>query len=646
MRTLPRCLVGITFLCSSAALGDENPPAEDIPIEITVPTIWGQDVKPFEGVAGRNVVTGDTLDRSVRPTLGESLEREAGVHATSYSPGSSRPVIRGYDGPRVRVLQNGVGTLDASTTSPDHAVAVEPLLADRIEVLRGGGALRYGTSAIGGVVNIRDGRIPSDIPNGGTSFAFRSGYGSNADERNVAGGLRLGAGHFAVHAEGFLRETHDLHLSGDAIENTDVEDNRGGSIGGSFIWENGHVGASFSGIESNYGLGGDEDIRIDLDQERFDVAGELRGDFGLFQSVNFSGAFGDYEHTELEGADVGTVFENREFEGRVELRHRHIGNLEGVWGVQWNEREFEAIGEEAFVPKTDTRQWALFAVEQYALGRHFALEASGRFEYTDHDPESEGSQSFSTLSALVGASYRPLPGYVFGINLGRTERTPSVEELFSNGPHLATSGFEIGDASLDPEVGWSIDVSAKKDAGRLRGALNLFYTRFDDFIFQELTGDIEDELPVRRYVQRDANIYGAELELLLEAFQTRYVLGLLDFHWDYVRAGERGGGSLPRIAPMRVRIGAEARNPWVEGRVEFVHVFAQDRTAALETRTTDYSLINASLTFRPVPHRHDLRIILQGRNLSDQRARNHISFLKDEIPLPGRDIRVLVAFDY
>ncbi|NNL87276.1 MAG: TonB-dependent receptor, partial [Myxococcales bacterium] len=626
--------------------GEDDPQTSDVPIEISVPTVWGHEVKRFEGVTGTNVLAGDSLDRSVRPTLGETLEREAGVHSTSYSPGASRPVIRGYDGPRVRVLQNGVGTLDASTASPDHSVAVEPLLADRIEVLRGGGALRYGTSAIGGVVNIRDGRIPSDVPRGGASAAFRSGYGSNADERNLAGALRLGTGHFAFQGEGFLRETHNLELSGDDIPNTDVKDNRGGSLGGSFIWEGGHVGVAVSGIESNYGLGGDDDVRIDLDQERFDIAGELRGDFGFFRSLSFNGAYGDYEHTELEGAEAGTVFKNNEFEGRAELRHRHIGNLEGVWGVQWNDREFEAIGEEAFVPKTDTQQWALFAVEQYALGRHVALEASGRFEHTDHDPRTGGSESFSTLSALVGASYRPLPGYVFGINLGRTERPPSVEELFSNGPHLATRGFEVGNSDLDPEVAWSVDASVKKDVGRLRGGINLFYTRFDDFIFQEFTGDIEDDLPVRRYIQRDASFYGAELELLLRAFESKHVQGLLDVHWDYVRASERGGGSLPRIAPMRLRIGAEARNPWAEGRVELVHVFAQDRTAAFETRTSDYSLINASLTFRPVPNRHDLRIVVQGRNLSDQRARNHISFLKDDIPLSGRDIRVLVAFDY
>ncbi len=638
--------------------------------EIVV-TISGHEKSRFDVIHGTNVLDGDDLRRQLEAGIGDTLSRQTGVSSTGFAPGASRPVIRGLGGPRVRVLQNGVGTVDASTTSEDHAVASEPLLAERIEVLRGAGTLRYGSSAVGGVVNVIDGRVPSRVPENGMEAVVEGGYGSAADERRAAGAANaavpLGPGHLVIHGDGFIRRTHDLEVPGGRVENSAVE-SHGGSGGLSFVGDDGFLGVSFSRGETVYGvpLGEEEDeeghheeeehgdeehghenVQIDGRQNRFDLASELRRDFGPFAAVAGRAVWADYQHTELEGGERGTVFENRGLEGRLELIQQPFGALDGVVGFQFLTRDFEAIGEEAFVPQTDTLQWGLFAVEELHLDP-FTIEGGLRLERTEYDPSRGfGDASFTGVSASLGAAWEPTEEWILGASLSRTERAPSVEELFSDGPHLATGGFEIGDADLDEEVAWSLELTTRRRLGRLTGGLNLFYTRFEDFIFQQEAGGIEDGLPIRLYVQRDAMFHGAELDIAYELFETDAWTGILDLGADYVRGREHNGSDLPRIPPIRVRVGAEARSTWVDGRIEVLWVDDQSRVADGEAPTDDHTLLNASLSFRPMPEkRPDLSILLQGRNLTDEKARNHVSFLKDQLPLAGRDVRVSVRLAF
>lgn len=664
----------------------ENGAAEaETRAEETLVTVWGERARRFDVTEGTTVLEGDRFERDLSTTLGQTLEREAGVHNSSFGPGAGRPVIRGFDGNRIRVLQNEIGTLDASASSPDHNVAVEPLQADRVEVVRGAGTLRYGSSAIGGVINVIDGRIPQTLPDDGLDLTLRSGYGSNADERFFGGSVTTGFGRFALHGDGFLRSTDDMKINGlnlssrrrDQLESagepvdafrhvvpgTDIDENRGGSAGASYLWESGFVGASYSRLRNNYGIlesiGGETGVRIDLEQNRFDLAGEWERDLLVFERVSFRGAYGDYHHDELENGEVGTTFESFAWEGRVELEQKALALggvvFEGLWGFQFETGDVRARGDEAFLPRTNSLKTGLFSIQQAPVGP-VDLELGVRWDRTQHDLRElspalldsgftdTGDESFHTLSVSSGVSWQAGDSFLVGLSLSRTERAPSVEELFSGGPHLATAGFERGNPGLDEEVGIGLEATARKRIGRLTGEASAYYTTFDDFIFQRFTGEMEDGLPVREYTQDDAEIWGAEVELDLVAYRRNGLRGLLDLRFDFVRGELDGGGDLPRIAPWRLRLGAEAQTRYADLRLEVSQVGKQDRTSAGELKTDGYTLLGASLALRPFPDRHDLSLLLEGRNLTNAEARNHVSFLKDVLPMPGRDLRMSLRY--
>lgn len=623
----------------------------------TLITVWGDKPRSFDVIQGTNVLRGDKLERDLSRTLGETLDREAGVHNSYFGPGAGRPVIRGFDGGRIRVLNNGVGTLDASVASPDHGVAGEPITAQKIEVIRGAGTLRYGTSAIGGVVNVLDGRIPAELPEGGIDFDMRTGYGGNASERYLGGGVTVGVGPFAVHGEGFIRDTHDIAALRE-VPNTDIDDNRGGSGGASFIWDRGHAGFAYSRLDNNYGIlavdtSEEDELRIDLEQDRYDVSAEWRSDLWLFDQLSVRGAYADYEHREIEDGEVGTTFARFAWEGRFELQQKVWNDLSGLWGFQFETGNFRAVGEEGFIPRTETLKTGLFTIQQRPFGP-FDLEAGFRWERVNHDLRqaseallaSGQNETFNTFSFSLGASWSPDETYLLGLALSRTERAPGVAELFSNGPHLATAGFEVGDPSLQKEAGLGIEVTARKRTGRFTGGVNVYYTIFDDYIFLRDRGDVLEGLPVRVYDQRDAEIWGAELELELVAYERGALRGLVDFTFDYVRGQLASDRNLPRIAPWSVRWGAEAQSTYLDGRIEVEYVGTQDDTAAFELATEDFARLNAILTLRPFGDRRDLSLRLEGRNLTNSLARSHVSFLKDVLPMPGRDVRLSLRYAF
>ena len=628
-----------------------------------------------------SVVAGEELDLRLQPTLGETLAEQPGVTSTYFGPGASRPVIRGLGGDRIRTLSGGIGSADASNTSPDHAVAIDPLSAERIEILRGPATLLYGSSAVGGVVNLLDSRIPDFVPEQPVSGQVEVLGGSVSDERSGAVSLSGGAGRFAWHADYSHRETDDYEIPGHAEVNAGADEEHGdepfgllensaletesGAVGFSWVTERGFLGVSVSGFDTLYGVpghgheeageehGGEEEgeeaVRIDLDQQRVDLRGELFTDSPLFRGVKVRFGVADYEHVELEGDEVGTRFTNDSWEGRVELVQRKRGRLSGSLGLQASSTDFSAIGEEAFVPPSVTDSWALFAFEEIdagALSWQFGL----RWENQDVDPEGDlPSRSFDGISGSAGAVWRFAEGYSLTASLSRTERLPTATELFADGPHVATRAFEIGNPELSPEESVGLDLSLKGAGERVSGSFNLFWNDFDGFIYESFTGDLEDGLDVLRFVQRDAEFRGAELAALVRLAEVGDPLSPgggghldLDLRADYVRAELADGTPLPRIPPIRLGAGLSYhQGPW-RALAEVRWADSQDRLAANETPTDDYTLVNASLSYRFFAGPTVTDLILRGTNLGDEEARNHVSFLKDQVPLPGRDLSLIV----
>lgn len=599
-----------------------------------------------------SVLGGEELGLRLAPTLGETLAQEPGVSSTYFGPGASRPVIRGLGGDRVRVLQEGIGTNDASSTSADHAVSVDAGVAERIEVLRGPATLLYGSSAIGGVVNVIDGAIPEYATDDALSGSLELRGGTAADERSGSLGLDGGHGRWAWHVSGLRRVTGDLAVPGGTVANSDVETASASAGASHFFGDRGFLGIAVSGFDSEYGLPGghgeedehdDEDVRIDLEQRRLDLKGRVSAPFGAFDALKVRFGAGDYRHVELEGGEIGTSFFNDEWEGRLELVQRQRGSWRGSLGLQARHRDFVAIGEEAFVPASKTRSWAVFAFEEWELGR-LTFQLGGRFESQELDPEGAlPDRGFDGVSASAGLVWKVDDGHSVAVSLARSTKLPNAEELYSDGPHVATRTFEIGDPGLDQETSLGLDVSLRRQSGRFTGELTFFVTRFDDFIFQTFTGGEEDGLPVVRYVQDDAVLAGAELESRFELWHGGSSHLDLQLFGDYVEAELRATGEpLPRMPPLRYGAGLHYHGDRLHGMLEVRRTDGQDRLAAHETATAGFTFVNASVSYRTFRGSKIYDLLLRGRNLTDEEGRNHVSFLKDEVPLPGRDVSLAV----
>ena len=673
---------------AASAAGAAEPVAKD-EIIVTASPI-GRTVE--ETIIGTSVVSGEELRRRLENSIGETLRREPGVSSTFFGPGASRPIIRGLGGDRIRVLSSGIGSIDASATSPDHAVAVEPAVAERIEIVRGTSMLLYGSSAAGGVVNVFDGRIPTELPEGGADGALRID-GSTVDGGVGAGGAfdlklgRLGAGDLVFHGDGAYRDAGDYDIPGFAeseilralegeeggeeeeegfgtVENSAFE-TKGGATGLSWIFENGFVGVSASATDTNYGVpaphehgeeGAEEEeeeeggVTIDLRQRRLDFNSEFDGDFWLFKTARLRVGYADYEHAEVEpSGEIGTLFENNGWEGRLELVDKTAniagGALNGAVGFQWQLRDYSAIGEEAFVPPTETAQYGVFAVKEYATGP-WRFELGGRYENTEHRVTETGfTRSFDGFSVSGGVGVTPSETLFFGVTGFRTERAPSIEELFSDGPHLATNAFEIGDPTLGEEIAVGTEATARIILDRFTFTVNGFYTSYDDFIFERATDEEEDGLPVFEFIAADASFRGFEAQVDAELFQ----LGRFDIHGDaavdYVRATTRGQADddLPRIPPLSALIGLEARSAFLDFRGEVELADDQDDIAEFELPTNGYALVNTFVTLRPFKNVQGVSFQFSGLNLTNEDARLHTSFLKDIAPLPGRNFRFSVV---
>ena len=666
--------------------------------------VTGHLVRELDLLAGKSVLAGSELQRELRPQLGDTLAKQAGVSATSFSPGASRPVLRGFQGERIRVLTDGIGSIDVSNTSADHAVTIDPLTAERIEVLRGPAVLLFGGQAIGGAVNVIDRRIPRTVPENGSHVDTTGGLGSAADERSIgaAADLAIGKGGLVVHVDGSYRRSDDLRAGGYVlspdlraaqleIAEDELEEGHGeeaaealalanlrgeipnsateqksAGFGAALIRDRFNIGASVSVFDSEYGVPmrpgtehhhaeegegeadghGDAPVSISLRQVRGDLRGEYKFDDGFLEGIRLRVGAADYKHTEFEGEEVGTVFKSRGVEGRLELVQRDRNAWRGASGAQYFHRDFEAVGAEAFLPPNTTSQFGLFTLQEFELGE-IGLEAAARVERTRAESEAiDVERNFTAFSAALGASYAIAQHAELGVNLSRTERAPSAEELFSNGPHIATQAFEVGNPDLRKERSVGAEAYFRVDRRTLELNLTGFVNWFDNFIFEAATGEEQDELPVFQYFQRDATYYGFEAEVSAPLFQAAGFRFVGDVVADYVRATVKGAGPVPRIPPLRLLGGIEAQSDKIDGRFEVEWVGDQDRVAAFETPTDGHTLVNASLAWRPWGKARETVIVLSANNIFDVDARRHASYTKDYVPMAGRDIRLSARFSF
>jgi iron complex outermembrane receptor protein len=652
---------GLALLASPVLAAEAGAPKDLSEVVVTAaPYVVSMD----STTTSVDVVKREELDLAPAAGLGDVLAHLPGVRSSFFGPGASRPVIRGLAGPRVQVLTNGVGMIDASGISPDHAVASDPQEAERIEVLRGPSALAYGGSAIGGIVNIIDGRIPSTYEEGvhGRALATYSGVD---DGRQGSGALKVGAGgHWMFTVDGVRRKTDDYEVpvdpmsrrladqlglptpsrSGTKVANT-WTDLKAYGAGGSYVGDGAWGGLAVKRTESEYGSAAEEEVHIALKQTRVDARGGADIDLGPFEKAKFAGGYADYKHTEFEGDEVGTTFLSEGYEGRLELVQKDVNGWQGAVGFQGLKRDFDAIGEEALIPATKIREAGVFTLQRLDKdGR--GLEGGVRLD-TRSLKSVRGDRDFTNISASVGAFVRPAEGWFFGLSGSRTSRAPTEEELFSLGAHPATGAFEIGDADLKKEVSYSLDATAHYDNGPWTLDLHGFYVNYDNFIDLIPTGEIDDEsgFAIFQYVESGAEFYGTEAEASVRLWQEDERSFHLEATADYVH-GKTDFGPAVRVPPWSVTGRGVFEGGWWTGTLEARRVGEQDRVASFELPTGGYTMLNASLVVRPIRGQPDLKVFIDGENLTDVEAREHASFLKDVAPLPGRNIRVGVGYRF
>ena len=651
------------------------------------------------------VLAGRALLLKQRPTLGATLGGETGISDSYFGPGASRPIVRGLDGERVRILENGLALLDASANSPDHAVAVEPFLVDRIEAVRGPAALLYGNAAVGGVVNVISHRIETELHDervrGGAEGRHATGSGETARGGVLDVRLFGGRDHAVVlHVDAFRREADDINIPGPAeslrLRRAEIVEARaagkpapvfeGGTLpksgldaegmasGLSWVTRNGFLGISRSGFNTDYGVPGhahegeDEGgVRIRLRQRRNELQGEWRAPRAtdLVQGVRLKFGRGDYRHTEVEpdGA-IGTVFTNRGHDGRAELLHGGGTGWSGAVGVQSGRNRFTADGEEAFLPNSTSRTEALFAFEELARGT-ITWQAGGRLERARIAADGHHARSETTFSGALGAVWRVAPEWTLALSATQTRRAPNAQELFADGPHAGTQAYEIGDDDLGTERSTGLEVSLRRRVGDVTGAVSVFTNRFAGYIFGQPTELVAVEhkggwkfvdehnpeaadhggLPVFRTVQRAANFWGFEVEALWHLHEAPGSQFDVRFTADFVRAKE-GGRPLPRLPEARAGVGLLwASVAWTFG-VDYLHAFPQRQVAAHETNSDGYRLLGANVSRALKFGAVEAEAFLRATNLADREARPHTSFLKDLAPLPGRSVTAGVRFSF
>nr|WP_136252742.1 TonB-dependent receptor [Ningiella ruwaisensis] len=723
----------------------------------------------IESAAPVNVLAGDHLHHKNAATLGDTLRNEVGVHSSFHGGVASTPIIRGLDGPRVLITQNGMDASDASRVGPDHMVATETSSAQQIEVLRGPATLFYGSGAIGGVVNVVDQRIPDNNDAQGEIAITRNTV--NAEE-GASGSYKGGANNFAFNVQGFYRDADSYRIPGMAesedahedehedeheeheheegvegiVENSQYR-SKGFTVGGSYLFDSGYVGISAQHLSSLYGIPGhshgghdeheddhdehtesdEESVMADLQQNRYQLAGQFQLSTDVISAVNFGVSYTDYTHVEIENGVPGTRFTNDSFETRVEVLHQPVAGWRGGISLHTKLSDFSAVGEEAFTPASDTRTFGLGLIEEKHFG-DVLVQLGARIERVeidvprllppeldvhahgdshdehedemhdedmhDHDEHDQHeseldsvSVDFSPYSLSAGAVWDFAEGYNLGLSYIHAQRAPSSAELFSFGPHIGTQTyeigalyelheghFELGDADFELETSNNFDLSLRKFNGDLGFVLNVFYNKVSDYYYAAETGlfaefshaheeeehadeehdhDMEegheehmdeehsdehsDELPVFTFVNSDATLYGAEIQINYRVNDAWKLFTQGDIIKNDVDTPS-GEQNLPRTPPARLTFGAEYshENWFIDAQI--MRVFSQTDVAEFENETDGYTMIDANVSYFADIKGQEVEFFAKGRNLTDEEARVHTSFLRDLAPLPGRSV--------
>ncbi len=686
-----------------------------------------------------NVLSADELRMKQASTLGETLKNEVGVHSTYYGPVSSSPIIRGLDGPRVLISQNGLDVGDASRIGGDHAVSSETNTATQIEVLRGPATLFYGSGAIGGVVNVVDNRVPTFTD---TTLDYQAQHNSVANEDEASFALNTGKGKFALHLDGFWRDSDDYDIPGYAVlEDEHLEDQHdedehheeqetkgtlansaskssGFTLGSSYLLDNGYIGFSYGRLDREYGVPGhhhhhEEDhkaddheeeaaVYADLKQDRWQMISDLNFEDKLLSRLATKFAYTDYQHQEIEGGEVGTTFKNQNVEARVDLYHQEWQGWNGAWTLHYKNSDFEAQGEEAFTPPSETSAFALGWLEEKHLNNSWLLQVGARIEHVtltpnssvevhyhedeahedehnedEHEQHHEAAlteQSFNPVSASLGLVWDYQAGYNLGFSLAFSQRAPSASELFSNGPHIGTNTYELGalyqthleddevhielaehDAEL--ETSYNLDLTWRKFEGDLGFIVSAFYNHVNDYYYQQDTGLIveaghehqhEDEHAEDEHHEEEGGlpvfVYRQD-DVKLYGLEAEFVYQVseplkLTVFGDYIRAKLDNGGNLPRIPPMRLGGQLNYQGDNFNGELSVSHYFKQKDIGSLETNTDGYTMVDANVSYFLDGFGADTALFIKAANITDKEARVHSSFLKNVAPLPGRNISV------
>lgn len=688
-------LTPAAWAADSAA--DESPADPRALPEIVVSALaLGEDADQI--ASPYSIVGKDKLTTSGAATLGDVLNGLPGVHADTFGGGASRPVVRGQTAPRVKVLSDGASVLDASDVSPDHAVMVDPLLAERVEVLRGPATLLYGSGAVGGVVNILDNKIPTALPVDGIDGSLAVRGNTVARERAAAAAITAQLGSSLVlHAEVSARDANDYRVPDwdeRRVDGSFAESNNA-SVGLSWISPRGYVGMAYSYRDDDYGLpghnheyegchphgsalhcgehgdghaGGDDGHghehgheappTVDVASKRLDVRGEYTDPFGGFERIRFRASDTRYRHHEREEDEIATTFRNEGQEARVELQHVPLGRWSGVVGVQHSDTRFSADGEEAFLPIVDTRTTGVFAVEHVQLSEAWHLELGARHEWLEHktvdDPRNRPDFDDTATSFSGAAIWQFVPGYAVTVSAARSERLPHAQELYARGVHLATNTYECGllpsvftcggavnDRAFGIETSRNVEVGLRKTEGDVTFSVSAYRNNVDDYIYARTLDRFED-FRLIKYTQADARFRGVEAELTYRFSDTfsATVFG------DRVRATlADGGGNLPRIPAKRAGLRLDGEWDRFGSELAFYRVAKQDDIADFETESAGYTMLDLTLSYQLGDNRN-ARVYLRGSNLLDEQVWNHASFLASAVPLPGRNFTAGLRYDF
>jgi len=640
------------------------------------------------------LLKGDELRNKVGSTLGETLQNELGVTNQSFGSGVGIPVIRGQSGSRVKVLQNSLGNNDASSLSADHATGVDPIIAERIEVLRGPSTLLYGSGAMGGIVNVIDNRIPETLFDKAIGGAGEQRYDSATDETSSALKLEGGKDHFAYHVDGFYRDAGNTSIGGMAIDeararqhdpsfhavpagelqNTDgFIDNtqtrtRGGSAGFSMIGDSGLTGAAINQLEKNYGIPpdghGETPVHVEMRQTKYDFKSQLNNPFAFVEKAKLKFGYTDYAHTEFDGNIAGTTFLNQTYESRFELEHTPlIQNNKGILGFQSSNGEFVGLGEEGkIVPKSNIDTYGLFNVESLKAGA-MTYEMGGRIESTQITPDGRADVSYIPLSGSLSASWDVNSQNKLGLAFTHSQRAPQIQELFSDGFHHATRSYEIGNANLKKELSNNLDLSYQFDASWVKADLSLFHNWVSDYIYQQRDAaqlfnaedgefiandsDCAECFPLLHSQQKAAIFKGFEAKTVFPLMDNKLGLVDLTLFGDYTRGTFDNGGDVPRMPPLRYGVQVSYdKNEW-SSNVRLTRGEAQTNAGENETTTPAYLLLNLGTQYK-IAHfvQSDILLFAKGKNLLDENIRSSVSYLRNFSPDAGRSAEVGIRVSY